>query len=126
MRAVPGTRLGLIPHPAAEPAAHILLVEGPPDMLAARSAGLPAIAVPGARAWQPAWATFFESRRVTIVMDCDTDGRDAAPQIAASLTPVATSVQVAELAPDRTDGYDLTNRIIERRRLRAHVGRSAG
>jgi hypothetical protein len=59
-------------------------------------------------------------------MDCDTDGRDAAPEIAASLTPVATSVQVADLAPDRTDGYDLTNRIIERRRLRAHVGRSAG
>ena len=38
MLAAPGTRLGLIPHPATEPSKRILLVEGPPDMIAARSA----------------------------------------------------------------------------------------
>ena len=42
MLAVPGTRLGLIPHPATETAQHILLVEGPPDMIAARSRAIPA------------------------------------------------------------------------------------
>ena len=52
MRAVAGTRLGLIPHPAPNASNHIILVEGPPDMIAARSAGLPAIAIPGTSAWQ--------------------------------------------------------------------------
>jgi hypothetical protein len=42
-----GTRLGLIPHPAAEPSSWVVLVEGPPDMISARSHELPAIAVPG-------------------------------------------------------------------------------
>ena len=51
MLAVPGTRLGLIPHPAKETSDRILLVEGPPDMVAARS-GLPAIAIPGTNAWR--------------------------------------------------------------------------
>ncbi len=35
MLAAPGTRLGLVPHPAAEASDRILLVEGPPDMIAA-------------------------------------------------------------------------------------------
>ena len=51
--AVRGTRLGLIPHPAAELSSWVVLVEGPPDMVSARSRGLPAIAVPGDDAWEP-------------------------------------------------------------------------
>ena len=47
MLAVPGTRLGLIPHPAREASDRVILVEGPPDMIAARSCGLAAIAIPG-------------------------------------------------------------------------------
>ena len=56
MLAVSGSQLGLIPHPAIEGSPWVLLVEGPPDMIAARSRGLPAIAVPGDYAWDPAWA----------------------------------------------------------------------
>lgn len=41
MLAARGTRLGLIPHPAAEPSEWVVLV-GPPDMISARSRGLPA------------------------------------------------------------------------------------
>ena len=78
MRAVAGTRLGLIPHPARDASDHIVLVEGPPDMIAARSAGLPAIAIPGTHAWHPAWAQLLAGRRITIVMDCDAPGRRAA------------------------------------------------
>ena len=37
--AVRGTRLGLIPHPAAEASTWVVLVEGPPDMISARSRG---------------------------------------------------------------------------------------
>jgi len=119
MLAVPGTRLGLIPHPAREASDHIILVEGPPDMVAARSCGLPTIAVPGTTAWQQSWAELLAGRRVTIVMDCDEPGRRAADEIATSLRAAAIPTDVVDLWPDRRDGYDLTDRILERRRTRS-------
>jgi hypothetical protein len=122
MLAIRGTRLGLVPHPAKELSDRVILVEGPPDMIAARSAGLPAIAVPGTSAWQPAWARLLADRRVTIVMDCDTPGRRAAREVAASLAGVACSVHIIDLCPGRADGYDLTDRILERRRTRQRPG----
>jgi len=59
MRAAPGTHLGLIPHPARLPDCELLLCEGPADMLAARAAQLPAIAVPSATAWRREWTEQF-------------------------------------------------------------------
>ena len=47
MLAAPSSRLGLVPHPTTDTSPRIMLVEGPPDMIAARSQGFPAIAVPG-------------------------------------------------------------------------------
>ena len=94
MLATPGTRLGLIPHPAREPASDVLLVEGPADMIAARSCSLAAIAVPGTNAWRPSSAPLLAGRQVTIVMDCDGPGRRAAQRIAASLEPVAAAVEI--------------------------------
>jgi hypothetical protein len=120
MRAAVGTRLGLMPHPSAEASSHIILVEGPPDMISARSAGLPAIAVPGTNAWHPAWAELLARKRVTIVMDCDSPGRRAADDIAACLDESAEAVEVVDLWPHRNDGYDLTDRILERRLARPH------
>jgi hypothetical protein len=125
MRAVAGTRLGLIPHPSAEASDHIILVEGPPDMIAARSAGLPAVAIPGTHAWHPAWAQLLAGRRVTIVMDCDAPGRRAAEEIAASLDETADGAEVVDLWPGRDDGYDLTDRILERRRIKPFSPRVA-
>jgi hypothetical protein len=118
MRAVPGTQLGLVPHPARERAERIVLVEGPPDMIAARSCGLAAIAIPGTAAWQPSWAPLLAGRHVTVVMDCDPAGRRAAQDIAASLGSIAAMVELVDLWPDCHDGYDLTDRILERRRSR--------
>lgn len=108
MLAAPGTRLGLIPHPAAERSEHIVLTEGPPDMIAARSCGLPAIAVPGDHAWRKQWAQLLEGRRVTVIMDADPAGRAAAIRIARDLASAAQP-QIIDLAPDRTDGYDLSD-----------------
>jgi hypothetical protein len=108
MLAVPGTSLGLVPHPAIQETPDVLLVEGPPDMIAARSHGLPAIAVPGDHAWRDDWARLFIGRHVTIVMDADTAGRDAAQRIHEALVPV-TDARIWDLAPDRDDGYDLTD-----------------
>jgi hypothetical protein len=33
-----------------------VLTEGPPDMISARSRGLPAVAIPGDHAWESTWA----------------------------------------------------------------------
>ena len=78
------SRLGLIPRPELV-AGSVVLVEGPSDMLAARSAGLPAIAVPGTHVWRAEWAMAFTGRDVTVVMDADRPGREAAVRIAADL-----------------------------------------
>ena len=87
---------------------NVLLVEGPPDMIAARSHGLSAIAVPGNHAWRDNWARLFAGHHVTIVMDADAPGRDAAQRIHEALAPV-TEARVLDLAPGRDDGYDLAN-----------------
>jgi hypothetical protein len=123
MRSVPGTRLGLVPHPADETSEHVILVEGPPDMIAARSCGLHAIATPGTTAWRPAWAELFAGKRVTVVMDCDAPGRRAAEQIAASLGATVRALELIDLAPGHSDGYDLTDRILERRSSRRRPSR---
>jgi Toprim-like len=103
-----GSRVGLIPHPTAEASERILLVEGPPDMIAARSRGLPAIAVPGDHAWQHWWARLLVGRQVMIVMDADSQGRAAADRIAEDLVGHAEA-EIVELDHGRDDGYDLTD-----------------
>jgi DNA primase len=112
MLAVPGSRLGLVPHPSREASNQILLVEGPPDMITARSRDLPAIAVPGDHAWQPKWARLLAGREVTILMDADKQGRAAAERIAHDLADHAQA-QIVDVAPCRTDGYDLTDWLLD-------------
>jgi hypothetical protein len=118
MLATAGSRRALLPHPAAEPSTHVVLVEGEPDMIAARSHGLPAIAVPGVDAWRPGWAQLLAGREVTVLMDCDEQGRAAAAAIESDLSSLGV-VRVLDLAPDRNDGYDLTDWLLERRRSAA-------
>ncbi len=122
MRAAPGSRRQLHPHPECEPRERVLLVEGEPDMIAARSHGLPAIAVPGTAAWKTDWARLLAGRDVRIIMDADDAGRAAAQRIAKDLAPVART-HVVDLAPDRDDGYDLTNWLLEHDRSAAEVFR---
>ena len=128
MLAVRGTQLGLIPHPAAEPSTWVVLVEGPPDMISARSQGLPAIAVPGDDAWETGWAQLLVGRYVSVVLDCDRAGRHAAARIAGDLKAAGVRGSIVDLAPDRQDGYDLTDWLDERRGLgreRVRVGLAA-
>ena len=116
MLAAPGSRRALLPHPAAEPSNEILLVEGEPDMIAARSRGIPAIAIPGTETWRTEWASLFARREVTIVMDCDPEGRRAAQRIAEDLHALADT-RVLDIAPERRDGYDLTDLLRDHPRL---------
>jgi hypothetical protein len=113
MLAIRGTQLGLIPYPEGEPSPHVILVEGPADMLAARSCGMPAIAVPGTHAWRSEWAPLLAGRQVTVVMDCDAPGREAAARIATDLAGQGTAT-VIDLEPSRDDGYDLTDALLDR------------
>ena len=114
MLAIEGTRLGLVPHPTCEASENVLLVEGPPDMIAARSHGLPAIAVPGDHSWRAEWAQRLAGRHVTVVTDADGPGRELAERIAHDLRDVADGLVAVDLAPDRDDGYDLTDWLLER------------
>jgi hypothetical protein len=123
MLAALGSRLGLVPHPVAETSDRILLVEGPPDMIAARSRGLSAIAVPGDHAWQPAWAHLLAGRHIAIVMDADDQGRAAARRIADDLARVADP-EIVDVAPSRRDGYDLTDWLLDGERTGAGVAMS--
>jgi len=123
--AVPGTRLGLIPHPGTESSTWVVLVEGPPDMISARSRGLPAIAVPGDDAWASQWARLFTGRHVSVVLDCDRAGREAAARIAADLKAAGVRGSIIDLARGRADGYDLTEWLAERASLGARELRRA-
>jgi hypothetical protein len=109
-----GSRRALFPHPAVDNASHVLLVEGEPDAIAARSRGLPAIAIPGASGWDPRWGELFSGRAVTIAFDADLEGRTTSAAVAHALREHTVSVVVADLAPDRDDGYDLTDWLITR------------
>ena len=106
--AAAGSQLGLIPHPDLL-VGPVVLVEGPSDMLAARSAGLPAIAVPGTHAWRAEWASAFTGRDVIVVMDADRPGREAAVRIAADLGRHGARAAIVELDQGRDDGYDLSD-----------------
>jgi len=109
MRAAPGTRLGLIPHPDRGHSPELLLCEGPSDMLAAQSARLPAIAVPSATAWRTEWTEYFQGHSVTIAMDADPAGRHAARTITHDLTNLGIHSHTIDVAPHRNDGYDLSD-----------------
>jgi transposase InsO family protein len=112
------SRRSLVPHPAAETSRRVLLVEGEPDMIAARSHGLPAIAVPGVAGWQSRWSTLLADREVVVVMDCDDAGRRAAAAIAHDLSSL-TDVRILDLAPERNDGFDLSDWLMGDSLLRA-------
>ena len=114
MLAAPGSRRQLLPHPAAEPSRQIVLVEGEPDMLAARSHGLPAIAYPGSSPGRPSGRSGSPVDRSPIVMDADHQGRAAARRIADDLAPQADAT-IVDIDPERDDGYDLTDWILDGR-----------
>jgi hypothetical protein len=79
---------------------------------------MPAIAVPGTQAWRSEWARLFAGRQVTVVMDCDGPGREAARRIQADLAELC-EVGAVDLDSGRDDGYDLTDALLERTHTRA-------
>lgn len=113
MLALPGSRRTLFPAPEHLPPGPVVLCEGEPDALAAHGAGVAAVAIPGVAGWRTEWASRFIGRAVTIVMDCDHEGRACAQRIAVDLMTSGMSARVVDLGPDRTDGYDLTDHLLQ-------------
>jgi hypothetical protein len=88
----------------------VLLCEGEWDALCAASNDIVAISgTTGARHWNPAWNHHFEDAWVVVAYDCDEPGRKGAAQVAQSLEASGIVTAVLDLAPDRNDGYDITD-----------------
>jgi hypothetical protein len=106
----------LFPPPESYPNDEVVyVVEGEGDAISGCELGLPAVGIPGTAYANRGkeWAERFRDRRVAILMDCDTAGRDATVKIRASLHGVAAEVRIVELDPGRVDGYDLTDRLLD-------------
>ena len=110
--AVRGTRLGLIPHPCTESSRWVVLVEGPPDMISARSRGLPAIAVPGDDAWE---AESVGMCPVVLTATAPGGRRQRGSRLISRRR--ACTGAWSDLARARADGYDLTEWLAKRERL---------
>ena len=78
-------------------------------MIAARSRGLPAVAVPGVDGWRTAWASLFAGWRVVEVMHCDVQGR-AAAAITKDIKRVSLA-RALDRAPERDGGHDLMDQL---------------
>ena len=109
---VPGRPRDMWPAPETiDEGQDIWLVEGEPDAIAAVSLGIPAVAVPGV----PYVKRRFDATRfrrfehVTVVFDCDDQGREAAGRALAALLDAGVRARVLELNADRTDGHDLSD-----------------
>jgi hypothetical protein len=85
------------------------LVEGEPDCARATSLGLDAVAVPGTAGWRTEWAPRFSGRRVAVCFDADAPGRAAAKRAASDLIANGIEARIVDLAPDQSDGFDLTD-----------------
>ena len=117
--AVRGSRRDLVPPPEQFAAEHLVLCEGEPDALALLSHGVAAVAVPGVGSWRRAKPERFAGRRVTIAFDCDQAGREAARKVHSTLTGAGVVARCVDLAPSRSDGFDITDALrLDAQRLR--------
>lgn len=115
-------RFALNPDRPMAPGNHILLCEGEPDAIAAISVGAAAVAVPGIEAWRPEWASRFRGRDVLICFDADAPGRAAVERVCDDLMAAnASTARAWDPDPLRSDGYDLSDALIDER-----AGRRAG
>lgn len=107
-----GTRRALYRLPelrAADAQALVHVVEGERDADALVALGLVATTNPGgAGKWKPEYSESLRGRRVIVIPDNDTPGRQHAAQVAASLGGIAVSVQVLTL-PDLPPKGDISD-----------------
>ncbi len=108
MISLAGRPRDLFPAPETLEGGEVWLVEGEPDAIAAASLGLPAVGIPGVEfAKRLDVERFRRFRRVNVLLDCDTQGRNAAATVGARFAEAGIAARVLDLDPSRCDGYDL-------------------
>lgn len=109
--AVPGSKRDLWPAPEEVIGGILYVCEGEPDAVSADQVGLPAVGVPGASKWDPAWAKRIAKGRdrVVILPDADKPGRDAAKTWAAAIAEYCADVRIVDLHSTRDDGADFSD-----------------
>ena len=107
-----GAERHLLTSPSGIRSPEVFVCEGASDCIAALSRGLAAVGAPAAGIWKPTYADVLVAAGVKIVYvvgDCDTAGRKFDERVRESLTARGIEVRVIDLAPERSDGYDLTD-----------------
>ena len=94
-------------HQAHSRAQAMVVLVGDRHVDPARSRGLPAVAIPEARA-DPQWSRRLTGQFVTVLMDAHPADRATAQRLAADLDNSAAMAVVANVAPHRHDGYGLS------------------
>lgn len=101
----------LIPYnlPDVLKAESIIIVEGEKDVERLKSIGFVASCSPlGANKWKPEYNQYFKGKKVAIIPDNDTPGRNHALQVAKNLKGTAESLKIIEL-PDLKEKQDITD-----------------
>jgi hypothetical protein len=101
---------------AIEAGRTIFVTEGEKDADALIKLGFVATTNAGGAGWNwtpPFVEHFFGAKRIAIVADCDPPGRGAARARAQLLLELSNDVRVVELAPDREDGFDVSDWLAE-------------
>jgi hypothetical protein len=105
----PGMGRALWPWPLVREGEPFYLVEGEADALTLLTAGFAAAGLPG---WTHRWSdAYTEAVRaasvVVLVPDADAPGRKAMEEIRQRLSAAGVKATIRDLAPDRSDGYDV-------------------
>jgi hypothetical protein len=115
MLAASGTTRALWPSPEDIEGPVLVVVEGEPDAISATELGYPTVALPGAGKFDPSWPARLVAgrRRVVLIGDCDEVGRARMRSVAEQVTKFGGNAYVIDLAPERSDGYDLGDMLVE-------------
>jgi hypothetical protein len=114
MRADAGMARDLWPRPEDVDGTYLVVVEGEPDAVSVAELGFPVVALPGTGKWQVDWPARLAAGRdaVFFVADCDAVGRKRMED-AARKTASMTTACVIDIAPERDDGYDVGDALVD-------------
>lgn len=115
MLAAGGSARALWPSPESVAGTMLVVVEGEPDAISATELGYPAVALPGAGKFDPSWPARLATGRARVVLvgDCDAVGRARMRSVAEQVSTFGGTAYVVDLAPERDDGYDLGDLLVE-------------
>ena len=90
----------------------VFTVEGEKDVESTEAIGFCTTTNAGGAAWKytPEFIEHFRgAKRIAVVPDCDEPGRKAALERATLLSAVSGDVRIVDLAPERDDGFDVSD-----------------